>query len=294
MMRTRGTARGQLTRISALLAIIVALGSGCGSESGSGEPADSRPPTASSTGAPADDAKMLRLVAVGDSIAFNSPDDCPGCTGFVTQYADGLSKATGRPVEPNNLSDHTGLTLPRLLADLDSFSGRLAQADAIIVGIAHNSFELSSDAPCGSAIDEATGTPRDWSKIDQKCATDSAASARPQYDELFSTIAKNRRGEPTILIAVNKYSDWLGWEEGNLTPDQDQRTVMLHDSWNAMICESAEANGFSCADIYHAFNGADGQTPSGDLLAEDYTHPSQEGNDRIAQVLHEIGYSPLG
>ena len=43
---------------------------------------------------------------------------------------------------------------------------------------------------------------------------------------------------------------------------------------NAMLCAAAEGNGFGCADIYRAFNGPDGVKPSGDLLAEDYTHPS--------------------
>ena len=31
----------------------------------------------------------------GDSIPYNSPDDCPGCTGFVDQYAKAVQKATG-------------------------------------------------------------------------------------------------------------------------------------------------------------------------------------------------------
>lgn len=41
----------------------------------------------------------LRLVAIGDSIPFNSPNDCVGCTGFVDQYAAALGKATGRAVQ---------------------------------------------------------------------------------------------------------------------------------------------------------------------------------------------------
>jgi len=293
MTRRAGRQRSTAARTSALLAILLGLSAGCGSEGGSGSPSSGQPPSASAAATPTDDANTLRLLALGDSIPFNSPDDCPRCTGFVTQYADALSKAAGQPVEPNNLSDHTGLTLPRLLADLDSFSGELARADAIVVGIAHNSFELSADAPCGTTYDEATNTLSDWSKVDEACATNSAASYRDQYDELFSTIAQKRASQPTILIALNKYSDWLGWEDAKLTPDQERRTVMMHDAWNTMLCDSAEANGFTCADVYHAFNGPSGDTPSGDLLAGDYTHPSQAGNDRIAQVLEEIGFAPL-
>jgi hypothetical protein len=120
-----------------------------------------------------------------------------------------------------------------------------------------------------------------------------AEKYRPQYDELFATIASWRDGRPTVLRTVDKYSDWLGWEDAHLTPDQEKRTVFVHDDWNKMICESADAHGFECADIYHDFNGKDGTKPSGDLLAQDYTHPSDSGNESIARVLIDQGFEPL-
>ena len=60
-----------------------------------------------------------------------------------------------------------------------------------------------------------------------------------------------------------------------------------------MLCRSAERHGFACADIYHAFNGPDGTKASGSLLAEDYTHPSNQGNARIARVLAAQGFDSL-
>ena len=42
------------------------------------------------------------------------------------------------------------------------------------------------------------------------------------------------------------------------------------------------------SDLFGAFNGPDGTTPSGSLLAPDYAHPSQEGNDRIRDLLLEV------
>jgi hypothetical protein len=36
-----------------------------------------------------------------------------------------------------------------------------------------------------------------------------------------------------------------------------------------------------------------GMRPSGDLLADDYTHPSDKGHEAIARVLAELGYAPL-
>ncbi len=161
------------------------------------------------------------------------------------------------------------------------------------MGIAHNSFELSSDEPCGTTFDEATSTLEDWSKVTARCAAASAAEFRPQYDELFGTIASWREGEPTLLRTIDKYNDWNGWDDAHLTPDQVQRTVVMHDAWNRMLCRSAERHGFACADIYRAFNGPDGAKASGDMLAADYTHPSDRGNARIARVLGSQGFDPL-
>ena len=236
----------------------------------------------------------ISLVVIGDSIPYNSPEDCPSCDGFVSQYAHALAKATGREVTTNNRSEHTGLTLPGLMKNLPDLKGELSGADAIVVGIAHNSFPLNDESPCESPVDPATGDIKDWSKVDQACAAEATTKYRPMYDELFSTVATWRAGKPTILLPVNRYNDWIGFEQANLTPDQANKTVILHDAWNTMLCDSAKTNGFDCTDLYHAFNGADGSQASAELLAADYTHPSQEGNDEITRLLTKRGFAPLG
>jgi hypothetical protein len=133
------------TYLAVLLMATLAL-TACGSPD-----ATSRTSTATTA---ASTSQALHLVAIGDSIPNNSPQDCPGCTGFVDRYAKAVQTATGRPVEVENLSQHTGLTLPDLLDELDQFRDKLAAADVIVVGIAHNSNELSSDQPCGKPLQE--------------------------------------------------------------------------------------------------------------------------------------------
>jgi hypothetical protein len=262
------------------------------SNSGDGDSPDSARSTSSAIASgPSEPA--LSLVVIGDSIPYNSSEDCPGCTGFVDRYARALERATGLKVEVSNLSEHTGLTLPGLMDELESFEEDVAGADAIIVGIAHNSFELNNDEQCGATFDEATSTLKGWSKVTPRCAASSTAKYGPQYDHLFATVASWREGRPTLLRTINKYNDWNGWEAAHLTPDQVRRTVFMHDAWNRMLCRSAEEHGFACADIYHAFNGPDGTKPSGDLLAADYTHPSDPGNARITRVLVAQGFHPL-
>jgi lysophospholipase L1-like esterase len=230
---------------------------------------------------------------VGDSIAFNSPDDCHGCTGFVDRYAEAITKATGHPVEVKNLSQHNGLQIDGLLKELETDTLRreaLANADIIIVNIAHNDIAWNrNDDPC----DGPTGDSPDWSKFNESCAVAAAEIFRPKYESLYSQIADLRAGKPTIFRTINRYNDWTGVPGGVDSPADINATRVVLDAWDEMVCKAAEANAFTCADIYHAFNGADGLQSAVQLLASDTIHPSNKGNEMIAQVLTDLGFAPL-
>jgi lysophospholipase L1-like esterase len=233
------------------------------------------------------------LVAVGDSIPYNKPISCPTCTGFVSRYAETIQTETGHPVKVQNLSRLGGLRVDDLLHEVQDDPYRreaLASADIIIVGIGFNDVAWSiDDDPC----DGETTDPPDWSKYNTTCAVASAEVYRPKFETLFAQIVALREGKSTIFRTINRYNDWIGWTEGNFPPETTDATRAILDAWNAMICKAAEENGFLCADIYHAFNGSDGTLPSLDLLAGDYTHPSDKGNEVIALVLADLGYAPL-
>lgn len=233
------------------------------------------------------------LVAIGDSIPFNSPNDCPGCVGFVDRYAAAIRAKTGHEVVVQNLSKHNGLQVDGLLTDLASDPSRktaLSDADIIIVGIAHNDVPMNrNDDPC----DGPNGDNPDWSKYTKACIAKAAAIFKPKYESVFQQISEMRAGKPTILRAINRYNDWIGWPGGSLSPEGVTATKLVVDAWSDTICTAAKANGFVCADIYTAFNGPDGLTASGDLVASDYTHPSDKGNEVIADTLIKLGYAPL-
>jgi hypothetical protein len=93
-----------------------------------------------------------------------------------------------------------------------------------------------------------------------------------------------------VFRTVNRYKDVT---EPGRTEGEAAGSKLILDAWNKMVCAEAAANGFLCADIYRAFNGPDGLTPSGKLLATDYTHPSDLGAERISDVLAALGYAPL-
>lgn len=233
------------------------------------------------------------LVVVGDSIPFNSPQDCPGCKSFVDRYAEAVTAATGHAVEVQNLSQHNSLQIDGLLQELETDTLRreaLANADIIIVGIAHNDAAMNSN---DDVCDGPNSDNPDWSKYSAECAVASAELFRPKFESVYSQIVALRDGEPTIFRTVNRYNDWNGWPGHDLSPEGLQTTKEVIDAWNEMLCTAAEKKGFVCADIYTAFNGPDGLTPSGDLVAADYTHPSDKGNEVIAQVLTDLGFAPL-
>ena len=166
----------------------------------------------------------------------------------------------------------------------------LSEADAIIVGIAHNDVPWAvDDDACDGADNE------DWSKYTAACIAAEVERLTPKYEALFERIAELRAGKPTVLRAINRYNDWIGWpgHPESIEPEGVAATTEVVAAWNKMICGAAEANGFTCADISTAFNGEDGTQPSGALLAADYIHPSEGGKRVIADVLTELGFEPL-
>ncbi len=59
-----------------------------------------------------------------------------------------------------------------------------------------------------------------------------------------------------------------------------------------MLCDRATASGFSCVDVYHAFNGPDGSQLSRPWTI-DGAHPNQAGNGLIAALLADVDISAI-
>jgi lysophospholipase L1-like esterase len=250
-------------------------------------------PAASPTTAPSQDDALL-LVAIGDSIPNNSPEDCTDCTGFVDRYAEAVSEALGRAVRVQNSTKHTNLVVDDLLDDLANSQGltdALSKADIIIVGVAHNDAPMNRD---DDSCDGRSSETPDWSKYTSKCIATEVARFTPKYQGVYEQVAALRSGKPTILRTINRYNDWIGWPNHEVSKAGVAATAAVIKAWNEMICNAAEANGFLCSDISTKFNGPDGMKASGNLLAGDYTHPSNLGNEAIAEVLIGLGFAPLG
>ena len=175
-----------------------ATGSPTASTAPSGPPSGSASapePSASPSVATSSPAVGLSLVVVGDSIPFNSPEDCPGCTAFVQTYADALAEATGKSVRLQNRSEHNSLTISRLLTEVKNDRQRidaLTGADAIIVGIAHNDVPMNRD---DDACDGPFSETPDWSKFTDECLATEIDRFGPLYRETYERIAAFREGK---------------------------------------------------------------------------------------------------
>ena len=228
------------------------------------------------------------LVAVGDEDVYTSALD---------RYAAAITQATGHPVKVQNLATHSTLQIEGLLGKLKNDTRQreaLANADIIVVGIEHNGVAWGrDDDPC----DGVTPDQPDWSKYNATCAAAAAEILRPKFESVYAQIVALRAGKPTLFRTINHYNDWVGTinaDGSQVPPEATNASRVVLDAYSAMICKAAQTSGFACADIYHAFNGPDGLTLSGDLLLKDNTHPSDKGNEVIARVLADLGYAPLG
>ena len=278
---------------SAFLALMLAA---CSSAAPSSE--ESTPPESA---APSEAAGPI-LVAIGDSIPFNAPEDCPGCTGFVDSYAEALTIEVGQPVTANNRSRHDGARTIDILEQLESdesLRDELAGADVIVMSVGFNDqppFEDTHEG-CPPAVNEGTSLPdavQAGADTSPACVDSVVAIIRGQLAEVFAHL---REVAPDAEIAsLTAYDSWRGWSDLDaMDPATVDALYAAETYWfqqfTAAQCEEAEAAGATCIDVYHAFNGADGTEPAGELLAGDYTHPSQEGNDIIRDLLVDAGLS---
>jgi len=230
------------------------------------------------------------LVALGDSLPFAGPD-CGGCPSFATLYGAMVEESAGQPARVKNLSMHDGVTTPVLVDRLrtsDPLRAAVAGADIVLISAGHNDTPWNlNDDPC----DGPSGNDIDWSAYTAECAREAADGFGPVLDDLLTEVELLRDGAPTAIRVINFYNDWIGWADA--PPEVTPATVAVLDAFSAVICDVAAAHDAACADTYHAFNGPDGASPAGALLADDYTHPSAAGHELIADVLFDVGLAPL-
>lgn len=235
------------------------------------------------------------IVAIGDSIPYNSEDDCPGCTGFLESYAAALSEESGEEFRTDNRSRHDGAGTADIVSQLEggSLDDHLADAAIVIVSIGLNDQPpyTEAGAPCSvianteqQAIDGVLATT-------SECLDEQTAVLRARLATILSSI--RALAPDADILALVGYNTWTGWPTLEAAGPESSAAVTdvivgTLDRWRDAVCAEAAAVDGECVDLYGAFNGSDGRTPSGDLLVSDYAHPSQKGNDLIRDLLLEV------
>ena len=260
------------------------------SEPGSREPAGSA--------SPSEAAPEFVVFALGDSIPFNLEDDCPGCTGFVDSYGAYLEEQVREPVAVINRSRHDGATTNDIIEQFETdqtFLDELSTADVVLMSVGFNDQPPYAEAHDGCP--EPVGDTSPLSTVVERAAATSGECIDLVVDltanRIHGVFAAIRELAPDAAIAaLTAYDSWIGWPE---LDSADRRTrdrlyaaerYWFHQ-WREVMCAEAEAVDAACIDVYSAFNGADGSEPPVDFVGADYTHPNQEGNDVIRDLLIE-------
>jgi lysophospholipase L1-like esterase len=258
---------------------------------------------------------VAHVVVLGDSIPHAS--FCPGCDGFVQQYARELTSSFGGEVTVSNRSRNDSAGIPQLVDQVtveQATRDDIARADIVLLSIGFNNVmpdpevqarlgaRYGGDWGCEGDIGTSDASYAAWLlTTEPACRQAQRAAFATLYDKLLSEIAALRGGSPTVLVLLNVYDANLQWvaemrERGDMTASEaaalSRVLVPLYDDWNEMECDRAAAHGFVCLDLYHAFNGSDGNKLPGTLTI-DGAHPSQAGNDLIARLLKDVDVAAL-
>ncbi len=288
--------------IGATLALV-----GCPTSSSGTSISDAIPTDQSSTPATSGTAEGLHLVVIGDSIPFAS--FCPGCDGFVDQYAATLQERSGEPVDVANRSRDDSAGIPEIRDQVTNdadLRAELTEADVVVVSVGFNNAVPDYEAPppqgrlpecdvlAPGISDQITAY---IVAITPTCSAEVANAWGNEYEAIFSELDKLRAGKPTSFIVLNVYDANVDSRDLRAAVNSKKdfvagasHIVTAYDQLNAVLCKTAAAHNYTCVDLYHAMNGPDGKKPLGPLTI-DGAHPSQKGNDLIAELLADVDVS---
>ncbi|HET7398841.1 MAG TPA: SGNH/GDSL hydrolase family protein [Intrasporangium sp.] len=247
-------------------------------------------------------ADPLRLVVLGDSVALATAG-CDHCLGFDRQYATYLRTVTGRSVLLDNLAlpqgDVAGL---RLALTSDEREAIVATADIVVVSVGFDDGPpWRPGDPCRA---RPPGSVREWAaamrRLTPGCVADTLSRYAAELDGVYATVERLAAGHPQVRVALGTYNPRVGNPDvlGRSVPAGEREAVMATSvaiamEWNRMDCATARRHGFVCADIWRAFNGADGREQLRYLYGRDGLHPSATGQLEITERLAAIDISTV-
>lgn len=173
--------------------------------------APAEPATESAT--PSATASPLTVLAIGDSIPFNSASDCPGCTGFVESYASALGASNGETYAVVNRSRHDGAQTADILEEVQSGSldEALGDADVVIVSSGFNDqppYGDEGEACSAAQLDTNADVLAAVLATTPECVTTQTAVTGSELAEVLKGV-RERAPDASILV-LTAYNAWTG------------------------------------------------------------------------------------
>ncbi len=216
-------------------------------------------------------------------------------------YGQAVERMLGRPVRVSRIAASSVPDAERAVAADDPSRALLGQADVIIVQVGYNNALPDPETGIGCGGSLSAGIPAWISSTRPDCLAAGVSTYGEIYAAILAELKRLREGEPTVFVVTDTINGNLDPADpegllGVVAPEERDAVrewaVAAYERWNAMLAEQADIAGFVLVDLYHAFNGVDGTRPSG-ALSVDGAHPSQAGNDLIADLLAEVDLSAL-
>ena len=194
-----------------------------------------------------------------------------GCTSYVTQLAQQVSRATAKPVAVAN-GARNGLTSSDVLAQVTAGRLRATPDRVTVITIGANDFDqsaLSGPACTGNA---------------QQCYGAELLTLRQNIDAILAALLSGPGPHGPVLV-TGYWNVFLDGDVGAAKgPDYVRDSDGLTRAVNAVLQASAQRHGLVYVDLYGPFktSNAGNDTP---LLAADGDHPSASGHVLITTLL---------
>jgi len=232
--------------------------------------------------AAAQQGQVWQYTALGDSLAAGLNDSQGG---YVPRFRNYVQSDTGATVNLNNrgVSGWTSEDLLRALRADETLRTQIANSQIVTWNIGANDFQDAvrryQSGTCGGADN-------------QDCIRATVANFKTNWNAIIAQILSLRSPSNTILRTMDNY---------NPAVDLARAFGVLPvikpylDDINRFIVLSALSNRILPARVYHAFNGANGESDAGrrGYLSADGVHPNDTGHDIIATAFRALGYQPL-
>lgn len=242
------------------------------------------------SGPPPSRSQIVTVAALGDSIAYDSPQTCPDCTGFVEGFAQAIAAERGVGYEVTNRSRDDAADAADIREQVRSgyVDNVIGGSDFVIVSVGYNDLPPYGDTSACYAVER--GTPEAVVAALRETTPDCIAhQTADSAKELAGVLVGIRERVPEAeIFVITPYNTWAG--SSSAVPPQDlqvanETILSALEAWRAAACDVAAAADARCVDLLVPFNGADGTQPAGDLLGPDGIHPSQAGNDLVRDLL---------